>query len=112
MDFLKRNVTVIVLIVGLLAVYFLFIRRPTTGLTHPHTGEELELVTLLPKDGIPSIDNPTFYTAAEADGEYLPGELVLGVSINGDHRAYSTSLLNSHEIVNDTVGGEPIAVTW
>lgn len=112
MDFLKRYASVIILVVGLLAVYFLFIRRPTIGLTHPQTGEALELVTLLPKDGIPSIDNPQFYGVEEADGEYLPDELVLGVSLNGDHRAYSTSLLNSHEIVNDTVGGEPIAVTW
>ncbi len=48
----------------------------------------------------------------EADTEYAPDELVLGVSINGDHRAYSTGLLSGHEIVNDTVGGRPIAVTW
>ena len=37
---------------------------------------------------------------------------VIGVSINGDHRAYSTAQLSSHEVVNDTVGGLPIVVTW
>ena len=39
-------------------------------------------------------------------------ELVLGLSINGDSRAYSVPMLSSHEIVNDTVGGRKIAVTW
>ncbi len=41
-----------------------------------------------------------------------PTELVLGLSIDGDHRAYPLNLLSRHEIVNDTVGGEPVAVTW
>ena len=36
----------------------------------------------------------------------------MGVSINGEHRAYGTAFLSSREIVNDTVGGRPIAVTW
>ena len=74
--------------------------------------EELKLVTLLPKDAIPSIDNPQFYSAAEANAEYADDELVLGVNFDGDARAYSTGLLSRHEIVNDTVNGRPIAVTW
>ena len=36
----------------------------------------------------------------------------LGVEFNGDARAYSVPLLSSHEIVNDTVGGVKISVTW
>lgn len=39
-------------------------------------------------------------------------EPVIGVSINGQSRAYSVYLLNSHEVVNDTVGGIPVAITW
>ncbi len=73
---------------------------------------EYEIVTLLPKDAIPSIDNPQFQSASEADQEYDPNEQVLGVEIDGDSRAYPTGLLSSHEIVNDVVGGHPIAVTW
>ena len=73
---------------------------------------DLEIITLLPFDAIPAIDNPQFYPVAEADQEYGPEELVLGVSINGQSRAYSTALLSRHEIVNDTVGGRKIAVTW
>jgi hypothetical protein len=41
-----------------------------------------------------------------------PDERVIGLSINGDHRAYPLKLLSRHEIVNDTVGGTLVAVTW
>ena len=74
--------------------------------------EELRLVTLLPKDGIPSIDNPRFYSAADADREYEPDEQIIGVEFDGDARAYPIGLLSSHEVVNDKVGGRAIAVTW
>ncbi len=73
---------------------------------------EYEIVTLLPKDAIPSIDSPRFYNISEADAEYAPDEVVIGVEINGDARAYSVGMLSRHEIVNDEVGGRPIAVTW
>jgi len=73
---------------------------------------EYEIITLLPRDGIPAIDNPQFVSAIEANDSYDPDELVIGVAFNGDARAYSVPLLSSHEIVNDTVGGEKIAVTW
>lgn len=73
---------------------------------------EDEIRTLLPKDGIPSIDDPKFATAKEADKFMQPDEMVIGVNIGGDRRAYSVPLLSSHEIVNDVVGGRKIAVTW
>ncbi len=73
---------------------------------------EDEIRTLLPKDGIPSIDDPKFATATEADKFMKPDEMVIGVNIGGDRRAYSVPLLSSHEIVNDVVGGRKIAVTW
>ena len=77
------------------------------------TGErELRMVTLLPRDGIPAIDNPHFLTVEEANRVYADDELVIGVEFNGDARAYSIPLLSSHEIVNDTVGGVKLAVTW
>jgi hypothetical protein len=73
---------------------------------------ELEIITLLPPDAIQAIDNPQFLAAEEADQFYDPQEMVLGVSFNGDSRAYSAPFLSNHEIVNDTVGGVKIAVTW
>ena len=72
----------------------------------------LQIVTLLPPDAIPAINNPSFITAEEADGQLRLTDLVIGVSINGEHRAYGAAFLSAHEIVNDTLGGRAIAVTW
>ena len=73
---------------------------------------ELKIVTLLPFDAIPAILDPEFISAEEASEDLEDHNLVLGLSINGDHRAYSIPALSSHEIVNDVVGGKPVAVTW
>jgi hypothetical protein len=75
-------------------------------------GQELEIVTLLGFDGIPAILEPTFVPASAAEAWMEPNEPVLGLSIEGEHRAYSVRMLSSHEIVNDVVGGVPVAVTW
>ena len=72
----------------------------------------LDIITVLGKDGIPSIDNPRFVGPGEADQQMQSFERVLGLSINGDHRAYSVPMLSRHEIVNDVVGGVPVAITW
>ena len=73
---------------------------------------DLNIVTVLGKDGIPAILNPKLIAADQAKAQMKPDERVLGVSIDGDHRAYPLNLLSRHEIVNDTVGGVPVAVTW
>jgi hypothetical protein len=64
-----------------------------------------------PKDGIPAIDRPSFVAAVEARG-LAPREPVISVQIDGEARAYPLRVMIWHEIVNDTVGGTPIAVTW
>jgi len=64
-----------------------------------------------PRDGIPSIDSPKFISASEVDW-LLPGSRILGLEINGVIRAYPLAILNWHEIVNDTVSGVPVAVTF
>lgn len=66
--------------------------------------------TLLPPDAIPAIDDPRFVAAAEASLE--DDEPVVGLVVGGEARAYSLWHLDRHEIVNDVVGGEPLAVTW
>ncbi len=73
---------------------------------------DLEIVTLLPRDAISAIDDPQFLSSSAAEDFYDPNELVLGVVFDGDARAYSVPFLSNHEIVNDTVGGVKIAVTW
>jgi hypothetical protein len=65
-----------------------------------------------PQDGIPSIDNPKFQSVQEADEILEDSELVLGLNINGDIRVYPLQILVWHEIVNDVVGDQPVAVTY
>ena len=62
-------------------------------------------------DGIPDLQFAPTLTADEAD--YLGAdERVFGVSINGEHRAYPLRIMNPHEMANDIVGGEPIALAY
>ncbi len=64
-----------------------------------------------PKDGIPSIDNPQFIPVSEM--QELPAqEPVVGLTVNGVSRAYPMRLLTWHEIVNDVIGGVPVAITY
>ena len=65
-----------------------------------------------PKDGIPAIDDPEFQTVSEADAWLDPREPVQVVDLNGDARAYPVQVMVWHEIVNDTVGGEPVVITF
>lgn len=65
-----------------------------------------------PRDGIPSIDDPQFINIAEAEAWLADNEPVIALEINGDVRAYPLQILTWHEIVNDTVGGVPVAVTF
>lgn len=69
------------------------------------------------KDGIPPIDVPQFTSLAqERTSPWLrqldEREPVISLSIAGDHRAYPLRVLIWHEIVNDTVGGQPVLVTY
>lgn len=64
-----------------------------------------------PRDGIPSIDDPVFKTVPEID-DLADAEPVVGLTINGDARAYPLRILTWHEIVNDIVGEVPVAVTY
>lgn len=60
------------------------------------------------QDGIPPLHNPTMLPAAEAT--YLADDnVVFGISVNGDARAYPKRILAWHEMFTDTVGGIPVA---
>jgi hypothetical protein len=65
-----------------------------------------------PKDGIPAIDKPQFVSIAAADEWLKPNEPVILFEASGEARAYPIQILIWHEIVNDTVGGVPITVTF
>ncbi len=70
------------------------------------------MYTVLPPNAIAAIMEPRFVVGDEAIAQMRPDEPVLGVMIEGDARAYSLWQLDAHEIVNDTVGGVPLAATW
>jgi len=63
---------------------------------------------VIPRDAIPSVDDPEF------GAEYPGGDDDLVVAVEGTDRAraYPTRYLQFHEVVNDVVAGEPVAVTW
>ena len=90
------------------------------GAAHAKNGFDLSAVTIPadeilqggpPKDGIPAIMSPVF-TAGE-DADFIgDDELVIGVVIDNDARAYPIKILNWHEVVNDDFNGMPVAVTY
>lgn len=64
-----------------------------------------------PRDGIPAIDHPR-YIRPEAVNFLRPDDLVVSMTLGGLTRAYPLRILVWHEIVNDELGGQPIAVTY
>jgi hypothetical protein len=65
-----------------------------------------------PKDGIPAIDRPRFVGTPVARAWLKPREPVIVLRLGKDARAYPLQILMYHEIVNDTVNGVPVAVTF
>ncbi len=62
-------------------------------------------------DGIPSLDRPAMIAAADAS--YLnDDDLVFGVEIDGDSRAYPLRIMGWHEMFNDVIGGVPVALAY
>lgn len=65
----------------------------------------------VPLDGIPTIDNPESVPADDA--RFMRDtDTVFGVSLGGEHRAYPVKVLSWHELLNDTVGGQPVTLSF
>lgn len=65
------------------------------------------------KDGIPSLDDPELVPADDPETVYLnDDDLVFGVSINGDTRAYPLRIMGWHEMFNAVIGGVPVALAY
>ena len=62
------------------------------------------------RDEIVPVYTPSFLTVGES--HFDPDEMVIGLSINQDSRAYPVGMLQVREMVNDVVGGVPVLVTW
>ncbi|MCP6726489.1 MAG: DUF3179 domain-containing protein [Patescibacteria group bacterium] len=65
-----------------------------------------------PKDGIPPIDNPEFIISSEVDDWLQDDEPGLSISQGATNRFYPYQILVWHEIVNDTIDGKRILVTY
>lgn len=63
------------------------------------------------KDGIPALTDPKTAPVGQA-GFMLADDRVVGVTVNGESRAYPIKVLNYHECYNDVLGGVPIAVIF
>jgi hypothetical protein len=72
------------------------------------------MVTVLGPDAIPALTQPVFVSRQEAEKWMADDEPVLGLldPVSGQAKAYSLWHLDRHEVVNDQLGGKPIAVTW
>lgn len=69
-----------------------------------------EFRQIIPRGRIAAISDPTFVPATKA--KIADNAWILGVEIDGEARAFSLNLLNSHEVVNDTIGGTAYAAVW
>ncbi len=69
---------------------------------------------VLVREPFPAIVKPENVSAEEANQSLHPEELVLGVEVNGEARAYPINMLAAppREIINDELGGQAIAATW
>ena len=65
---------------------------------------------MLPRDAIRPIYDPQFVDAV--DSPLQADELVMGVAIQGEAKAYPVTVLRFREMVDDELGGLPILVTW
>lgn len=112
------RITLLVVIGWWFAKDLVYAQLPVS-LEWPNTNFENSLVDLdeiqsggPPKDGIPPVDDPKFDTIGEASKWLNPREPVVVVSIDGETKAYPIQILTWHEIVNDSVAGTPISVTF
>jgi len=83
---------------------------PSPGPTDEIDFGDFVFVPLLPYDGIRPIYEPDFVEAP--DSPLNDDELVMGVAIQGESKAYPVSVLRFREMVDDELGGLPILVTW
>ncbi|GGJ06763.1 hypothetical protein GCM10008995_15830 [Halobellus salinus] len=89
--------------------------RVTPSLPLPMAPAEIEGEAVSggpPKDGIPSIDDPSFVSADSVADRFEPGDPVFGLERGGEVKAYPQKILVLHEICNDVVDGTPVSVTY
>lgn len=86
------------------------VTRTPEGPHPPPDPLEGDYVQVVGRDGILPVYDPSFIEADRA--RLAPDELVIGVEIGGQARAYPVGFLNFREMVNDRIGPVPFLVTW
>ncbi|MBI3955698.1 DUF3179 domain-containing protein [Candidatus Gottesmanbacteria bacterium] len=100
-----------IFIVGLVTVIIAIGVMVTNGTKHSVPLDEI-IGGGPPKDGVPPIDNPKFVAIAQADSFLSGSDPGIALDINGGQRFYPFQILVWHEIVNDTVNGKRVLVTY
>lgn len=62
--------------------------------------------------GIPALTNPKYASVLASDAVIADDLSGIDLDIDGQHRFYPVQIMNWHEVVNDTIGGKDIAVTY
>lgn len=85
--------------------------QETTGV-FSESSYDSEGVRAAPRDAFPVLDHPEMVFAADAQQELDEEEPVIGLFLDGEARAYPISVMGGVELVNDTCGELPVAVSW
>lgn len=64
-----------------------------------------------PCNCIPAADDPPV-TSADAAGWLADDEVVFGIVVNGESRAYPRRIMEVREMVNDRLGGQPLGIPY
>lgn len=64
------------------------------------------------RDDFPVLNFPKMSTVEEAKEIVRPTQWIIGISHNGEQKAYPISVMGIHELANDKIGGLPITVCW
>ena len=111
---LQMTITSLLVLISLLFLTACSSKNEDTSAssTRPSSTEEPEyrFNQILGLDAIRPVYDPQFIPAAEADLD--DEQLVLGVAIDGEAKAYPIAVLNPREMVNDELAGVPILATW
>ena len=101
------------LILGLAAVVWNFVGYAEAG-SKEELGKEYRAAAFraVARDAFPVLFSPPMGAVADGDRFLRPSEWVIGVALNGQAKAYPITVMGFHELINDTVGGAPIAVCW
>lgn len=114
-----RTIAIAVILIGIIAVALYSVRRgsiagkTTATNTSKHSIPLDQILDGGPgKDGIPALANPKFTVIADADRSIADTVDGILVTVGDETKFYPYNIIVWHEIVNDTVGGKPLVVTF